>query len=129
MTVSRTRTTVLIVEDDGNIAATIRELLHSLGYEVIAIAATSVEALARVAERCPDVVLMDIRIQGELDGIATAEILKQRFDVPIVYLTAHADEATVERAKKTEPFGYLMKPINPPELRGAIEIAHYKHAL
>jgi PAS domain S-box-containing protein len=120
---------VLIVEDDGNVATTIRELLLSLEYEVIAIAATSVEALAQVTEKCPDVVLMDIRIQGELDGIATAEILKQRFDVPIVYLTAHADEATVERAKKTEPFGFLMKPINPPELRSAIEIAHYKHGL
>ncbi len=69
---------------------------------------------------------MDIRIKGSLDGIGTAVLLKERFDVPIVYLTAHADEATLDRAKKTEPFGYLMKPIKPDALRSAIEVARYK---
>ena len=72
---------------------------------------------------------MDIHIKGKFDGVTTAELLRQRFDVPIVYLTAYADEATVERAKATEPFGYLMKPVKPSELRSTIEVALYKHAM
>jgi PAS domain S-box-containing protein len=72
---------------------------------------------------------MDIRIKGKLDGIATAQLLSERFDVPIIYLTAHADAATVERAKKTAPHGYLVKPVRAPDLRSAIEIAHYKHSM
>ena len=72
---------------------------------------------------------MDIRIKGQRDGIETAQILRTRFDVPVVYLTAHADAATIERAKRTEPLGYLMKPVRAAELRSAIEIALYVHEM
>jgi PAS domain S-box-containing protein len=120
---------VLIVEDEGIIAQNVQDLLASLGYDAFAIAATSTEAVALASERCPDVVLMDIRIKGEPDGIATAALLRERFDVPIIYLTALADEATLERAKRTEPHGYLVKPIRPADLQSAIEIALFKHAM
>ena len=129
MSVSRTRISVLIVEDEGIIAQNLQELLRGFGYDAFAIASTSEEAMACVSERCPDVVLMDIRIRGKLDGIETADLLARRFGVPVVYLTAHADEATIERAKKTEPFGYLTKPVRPEELRSAIEVARYKGAM
>ena len=72
---------------------------------------------------------MDIRIRGKLDGIDAAEVLRARFGVPVVYLTAHADEATIERAKRTEPAGYLVKPVKSAELRSAIEVAIYRHEL
>ncbi|MEO7037915.1 MAG: response regulator [Polyangiaceae bacterium] len=126
---TRLRSSVLIVEDEGIIAENLRELLLSLDYDAFAIASSSEEALACASERCPDVVLMDIRIKGKLDGIATAQLLSERFDVPIIYLTAHADAATIERAKKTGPHGYLVKPVRAPDLRSAIEIARYKHAM
>jgi len=129
MTTSRPRTSVLIVEDEGIIAQNLRELLIGFGYDVLGIASTSDQAMAYASERCPDVVLMDIRIKGKLDGIATAELLTKQFAVPIVYLTAHADAATIERAKQTQPFGYLTKPVRPDELRSAIEIARYKCAM
>ena len=126
---SQTSASVLIVEDESIIAANIRELLLGLGYDPFATASTSEEAMAYAVERCPDVVLMDIRIKGKVDGIATAELLRDRFDTAIVYLTAHADDATIARAKRTQPLGYLIKPIKPSELHSAIEVALYKHAM
>jgi two-component system cell cycle sensor histidine kinase/response regulator CckA len=129
MTAARARTSVLIVEDEGIIAENLRELLIDLEYDAFAIAASSEEAVAKASERCPDVVLMDIRIKGKLDGIATAQLLNGHFDVPIIYLTAHADAATIDRAKRTAPYGYLLKPVRALDLRSAIEIARYKHAM
>ena len=85
--------------------------------------------ISRASEKCPDLVLMDIRIKGNRDGIETAALLRDRFGVPVIYLTAHADEATLERAKQTEPYGYLVKPVKSAELRSAIEIAIYRHAM
>jgi CheY-like chemotaxis protein len=129
MTPARARTSVLIVEDEGIIAENLRELLIGLEYDAFAIAASSEEAVAKASERCPDVVLMDIRIKGKVDGIGTAQLLNEYFDVPIIYLTAHADAATIDRAKRTGPYGYLLKPVRAPDLRSAIEIARYKHAM
>jgi len=129
MTSACAKTSVLIVEDEGIIAENLRELLISLDYDAFCTAATSDEAVACALWKCPDVVLMDIRIKGKLDGIATAKLLNERFDVPIIYLTAHADTATIERARVTEPHGYLVKPVRAPDLRSAIEIACYKHAM
>src|SRR5215204_1748844 len=120
---------VLIVEDERLIARDMQQLLVELGYEPFAIASSSEEAIARVSERLPDVVLMDIRLKGDVDGISTAEILKNRFDVPIIYLTAHADDATVERAKNSEPYGYLIKPVDAARLRSAVEVCVYKHRI
>jgi two-component system cell cycle sensor histidine kinase/response regulator CckA len=123
------RQSVLIVEDERIVAKDLQLTLGELGYDAFAIASSAEEAIARASERCPDLVLMDVRIKGRRDGIETAEILRNRFDVPVVYITAHADSATLDRAKKTEPYGYLLKPINSAELRSVVEVSLYKHAM
>ena len=120
---------VLIVEDERIVAMDLQQMLREFGYDAFAIASSADEALARAAERCPDLALMDIRIKGKLDGIETAALLKTRFGVPVVYLTAHADDGTLDRAKRTEPLGYLLKPVKAAELRSAVEVALYKHQM
>jgi len=122
------RQSVLIVEDERIVAKDLQQTLAGLGYDVFDIASSADEALLKASLRCPDVVLMDIRIAGTLDGIDAAGVLRQRFGIPVVYLTAHTDEATLERAKKTEPYGFLVKPLKVAELRSTLEIALYKHA-
>jgi DNA-binding NarL/FixJ family response regulator len=119
---------VLIVEDERIVAKDLQETLAGMGYDAFAIASSADEAVSEASKRRPDVVLMDIRIKGALDGIDAAEILRQRYGIPIVYLTAYADEATLERAKKTEPYSYLLKPVKAAELRRVMELALYKHA-
>ena len=118
---------IFIVEDQRLIAADLENTLSKLGYQIVGTAATGEEAIRRTDETRPDLVLMDIRLRGELDGIQAATSIRQRADIPIVYLTAYADEETILRAKVTSPFGYVVKPINQRELRAAIEIALYKH--
>jgi CheY-like chemotaxis protein len=120
---------VLIVEDEAIVAMDLQQTLAGMGYDAFAIAASADEALRHAAERCPDLVLMDIRIKGQRDGIETAALLRGRFGVPVVYLTAHADDATIQRAKRTDPYGYLMKPIRLAELKSAVEVSLYKHRL
>lgn len=120
--------TILIVEDDGIIAADIRRTVQKLGYSVPAIAGEGEQAIARVAELKPDLVLMDIMLDGGMDGIQAAEEIRSRFDVPVVYLTAFADQAMLERAKQTRPFGYVLKPFKEKELHSSIEMAFYQHA-
>jgi PAS domain S-box-containing protein len=117
---------VLIVEDERIVARDLQRTLQSFGYDAFAIAASCEEAMARAAEKTPAVVLMDIRIKGELDGIATARMLRDRFASAVVYLTSHADPDTLQRATATEPSGYLQKPVRPAELRSAIEISLHK---
>ncbi len=119
---------VLVVEDERIVALDLQQTLGEMGYDAYAIAASSDEAVALVSQRCPDVILMDIRIKGPRDGIAVAELLRERFNIPIVYLTAHSDSATLARAKATGPYGYLVKPVKTGELRTTIEIALYRHA-
>jgi PAS domain S-box-containing protein len=121
--------TVLVVEDERVVAKDLQRTLTRLGYRVPTTVASADDALRAVTNECPDLVLMDIRIRGELDGIETARILKQRFDVPVVYLTAYADPETVARAKSTEPHGYLLKPVNFDELRSTVEVALHKHEM
>lgn len=118
---------ILIVEDEAILAEDLRESLTGLGYDAFAIATSADEAIDRTRERSPDIVLMDIRIRGPHDGIDTAALLRARHDVPIVYLTAHADDATLARAKTTAPYGYLVKPITIAALRSAIEITLHRH--
>src|SRR5215510_9328721 len=113
---------VLVVEDERVVAKDLQRTLTNLGYEVPVTVANADDAIRAASERCPDLVLMDIRIKGERDGIETAEILKSQFDVPVVYLTAYADQQTVARAKLTEPHAYLLKPVKVDELRTAVEI-------
>lgn len=120
---------VLVVEDDRIVAKDLQQRLAGMGYDAFAVASSSEEAVGRATEKCPDIVLMDIHIKGQRDGIQTAQILKDRFHVPVVYLTAHADEATIDRAKRTEPHGYLLKPVKTEELRSAIEVGLYRHEM
>jgi CheY-like chemotaxis protein len=120
---------ILIVEDERIVAKDLQQTLAGMGYDAFAIASSADEALARASARCPDVVLMDIRIKGQRDGVEAAEILRARFGVPVVYLTAHADDATIERATRSEPYGYLLKPVKAAELRSAIEVSIYRHAM
>jgi two-component system, cell cycle sensor histidine kinase and response regulator CckA len=123
------KTKVLVVEDERLVALDLQHMLTHLGYDVIGTVASADETIARASTTCPDVVLMDIRIQGARDGIETASLLRERLDVPVLYLTAHADEATIERAKRTTPYGYLTKPFTEAALTSAIEIATFKHQM
>ncbi len=120
---------ILVVEDESLLAEDIQERLKNLGYEVAAVALSGEEALARVAAAQPDLVLMDIRLKGKMDGIDTARVVRERFNLPVVYLTGEADTATLERAKATEPLGYLLKPIEEKRLYSTVEIALYKHKM
>ena len=118
---------VLVVEDEGLIAHDIAARLEALGHQVIGTAATAEEAIQQAAGA--DLVLMDIRIDGRSDGIAAAQEVRARYQVPVVFLTAHADRATLERAKAAEPFGYITKPVGPASLHASIEMAVYKHRM
>lgn len=120
---------ILVVEDEGIVAKDIQMTLRRLGYEAPATAATSEEALEKAAALAPDLAFMDINLRGDMDGIETATRLRERWSIPVIFLTAYADEATLARAKVAEPFGYLIKPFDERDLRTAVEIALYKHAM
>ena len=120
---------ILIVEDQRLIAADIENTLKKLGYVVVGNVASGEDAISKSDQVRPELVLMDVRLRGEMDGIQAAEIIRDRFNLPVVYLTAYADEETILRAKKTTPFGYLVKPFNERELRATIEIAFYTHQM
>jgi PAS domain S-box-containing protein len=123
------RLAVLIVEDELIFAKDLQRTLIDFGYDAFAIASSSEAAVMCADERRPDLVMMDIRIKGPHDGIETAGMLKEKFPVAIIYLTSHADEAMIERAKVTEPHGYLLKPVNVVDLRTTVKLALYKHQL
>lgn len=120
---------ILVVEDERIIAMDIQDTLRELGYDLCGVASSADEAIALASAKCPDLVLLDIRISGNLDGIDAAQLLTARFRVPVVFLTAHADAGIIERAKAAEPYGYLLKPVNRAELHSAIEIAIHKHRI
>ena len=120
---------IAIVEDEYIVALDIRNFLERTGYRVCGIFPSGDELLTRYEEIRPDLVLMDIRIKGSRDGIATASLLWERWDTPVIFLTAFADEETISRAKLTQPFGYIIKPFEERELRTAIEIALYRAAM
>lgn len=118
---------ILIVEDEGIIARDLEESLTSLGCEVVSLEVSGEKAVERASREKPDLVLMDIVLQGPLDGIEAAAEIRSRLDIPVIYLTAYTDSKVMERAKVTEPFGYLIKPFDNRELSFAIEMALYKH--
>lgn len=120
---------ILVVEDEIIVAEDIAGRLKKLGYAVTATVASGEEALEKVAENRPDLVLMDIVLKGEMDGVTAAEKIRTRVDVPTVFLTAYADDKTLERAKLTNPFGYIIKPFQQNDLRVAIEIALHRHEI
>ena len=119
----------LIVEDEILIAEELRERLSRLGFSVIAAVDSADEGIAIATRERPDLVLMDIRLKGEKDGVQAAKEIRRQVDVPIVYLTAHSDELTVNRAKATEHDGFILKPFQRRELQSTIEVAMKRHAL
>jgi diguanylate cyclase (GGDEF)-like protein/PAS domain S-box-containing protein len=118
---------ILVVEDESIVALDIQDRLESLGYEVPATVASGERAVEQAGALRPDLVLMDIQLQGRMDGVEAADQIRQRFGIPVIYLTANADHPTVQRAKVTEPFGYVIKPFEERELHTTIEVALYKH--
>lgn len=116
------RIKILIVEDEMLIGAKISLFLTELGYEVTAILPRAEEALLHVQGNLPDIALLDVRLKGEMDGIALAEVLQKQHNLPIVFLTANSDDATFNRAKATKPFAFLAKPFRKTELQRAIEL-------
>ena len=117
---------ILIVEDERIIAKYIQNTLRALGYDISAIVSSGEEAIKMAGEVQPDLVLMDIVLKGDMDGIEAAERIRNLFDIPVVYLTAYANEELFQRAKITDPFGYILKPFEERELQIAVEIALYK---
>lgn len=120
---------ILVVEDEVVVARDIQNTLKRLGYSVDTVVSSGVEAIRNVAETRPDLVLMDIVLEGDMDGIEAAERIGGFFDTPVIYLTAYADDKTLQRAKVTEPYGYILKPFQERELHTTIEMALYKHKM
>lgn len=120
---------ILVVEDEHIVALDIKMHLEKYGYVVPGMFTSGEAALQKLEDLSPDLVLMDIRLQGELDGVETAEIIKQRHGIPVILLTAYADDATIQRAKLTQPFAYIIKPFEERELRTAIVMALYRHRM
>lgn len=121
------RARIFLVEDEKLIALDTRRRLEKLGYEVVGVVATGAMAVTAIPVAAPDLVLMDIQLGEGEDGIATAEQVRAIHDVPIIYLTAYAEDETLERAKVTEPYGYLLKPSSDRELLVTIELALYRN--
>ena len=120
------KTKILIVEDEAIVAKDISVCLEKIGYEVIATFSKGEKALHFLKENKPDLVLMDIMLAGNISGIEASAEIKKKHDIPVVFLTAYADEKTIERAKVTEPYGYVIKPFKEIDLRTSIEMALYK---
>jgi two-component system, cell cycle sensor histidine kinase and response regulator CckA len=120
---------VMVVEDEQLIAKDIADTLTKLGYDVTGTVSSAEACVESAAARRPDLVLMDIHLQGELDGIDAARMLRERFDIPVVFLSAYADEGTVARAKQSAPLGYLLKPFRKSELRSAVEVGLFRHQM
>ncbi len=114
---------VLIVEDEAIVSMDLRYKLEALGYGVPAEIRSGEEAVDAASRLRPDLVLMDIKLSGEMDGIAAAEEIRHRFNIPVIYLTSSVDEDTLGRAKSTEPSGYILKPFGDAELRAVVEKA------
>jgi len=120
---------ILIVEDEGLIARDIEDMVRNAGYEICAVVGTGKEAVEKAETTHPDLILMDIILRGAMDGVEAAEKIRERFNIPVIYLTAHTDENTLQRAKLTEPLGYTLKPVEQKELMTVMEMALYKHQM
>jgi CheY-like chemotaxis protein len=128
MVTTKKRSKILIVEDDKNVAAVLEARLESFGYNVCAVAETGAQAIHQNRLHEPDLILMDILLKGDMNGIETAEQIGSEYDVPIIYLSCLNTDEVMDRAAKTNPYGYIIKPYNNSELRLTIEIALVKHA-
>jgi len=119
---------VLVVEDESIVSKDIQHSLKKLGYNVVGASATGEKAIELAGSEKPDIVLMDIMLKGEMNGIEAADTIKKKYLIPIIFLTAYADEATLSKAKITEPYGYILKPFKEIDLHTTIEMAIYKHS-
>lgn len=120
------KTKILVVEDEIIVAKDIQNSLIKLGYDVPATASSFASAMERIEAIKPDLVFLDIKLKGELDGIHIAEEIKKNYHIPVIFLTSFVDKVTLERAKITEPYGYLVKPFNESDLQTTVEMALYK---
>lgn len=118
---------IMVVEDEGIVALDIQSKLRTMGYEVPKIASSAASAVEFTESLRPNLVLMDIQLEGDIDGVAAAEQITRELQIPVVYLTAYSDAATLERAKVTHPMGYLPKPFGERDLYTTVEIALHKH--
>ena len=120
---------ILVVEDDAVARLDIQAALERAGYAVVGIAVSGGEAIQQAETLQPDLVLMDIRLEGAMDGVEAANEIGRRFDIPIIFLTVYTDDETLNWAKVSGPFGYLLKPVDHAELKSAIEVGLYKHQM
>ena len=118
---------ILIVEDESIVAKDIQQSLKKLGYNVVDVVSTGENAIVSATEKNPDLVLMDIMLKGSMSGIEAAQVIKEKLNIPVIFLTAYADESTFSKAKITEPYGYIIKPFKEVDLHTSVEMALYKH--
>lgn len=118
---------ILVVEDENIVSKDIQHSLKKLGYNVVGSTATGENAIELAREKKPDLVLMDIMLKGQMSGIDAATVVRDELRIPVIYLTAYADESTLNKAKITEPYGYILKPFKEIDLHTSIEMALYKH--
>ena len=120
---------ILIVEDEQIIAIDTRSILENLGYKVTAIVSSGEKTLEKLKECHVDLVLMDIKIKGDLDGIETTKMISEQFDIPVIYMSAYADQTTLELAKNTDVYGFIVKPVSRKQLQSTIEMALFKYRM
>lgn len=120
---------ILVVEDEFVTGSEIRSRLIEMGYDVPKVVATGEDAIKMAGEFNPDIVVMDITLKGEMNGIQAADQIRTRYGIPIIYLTAHSDDATIKKAIITEPFGYIIKPLEERAFKTTIQMALYKHSM
>ena len=118
---------VLVVEDESIVSKDIQHSLKKLGYTVVGAASTGEKAIELALSERPDIVLMDIMLKGNMNGIEAASLIKEKIAIPVIFLTAYADESTLSKAKISEPYGYILKPFKEIDLQTSIEMAIYKH--
>lgn len=118
---------ILIVEDENIVAKDIQNSLKKFGYTITSVVPSAEKAIEEIDENHPDLVLMDIMLKGEMSGIEAANVIKERFGIPVIFLTGYTDDNTINKAKVTEPYGYIIKPFKDKELQTTIEMALYKH--
>lgn len=121
------QTNVLVVEDESIVSKDIQHSLKKLGYNVVGAAATGEQAVKLAVETQPDIILMDIMLKGEMNGIEAADSIRKETNIPVIFLTAYADESTLAKAKVTQPHGYIIKPFKEIDIHTSIEMALYKH--
>ena len=120
---------LMVVDDEAVIAMQLEDHLQSMKYDVVGTASSAEESVSMARKLCPDLILMDIVMEGKLDGIDAARMIKEEMDIPIIFLTAYADDKVVNRAMQPEPFGYIVKPFRESEIKANIEIALYRKGL